>query len=70
LGKPAETPLIDVGEGRAIQALDRHAIDDGAFRGVDAEEVLAVSVDGEDLIEDLAAGERVIDGELDRRGKL
>jgi len=59
LGKSAHTPLIAVGERGAVQALDRHAVDNRAFRCLDAEEVLAVCVDREDLVEDLTAGERV-----------
>src|SRR6476661_9556731 len=63
-GKSANTPLVNILKRRAVQALNRHTVDDRAFRGLDTEEVLAVGVDGEDLVEHLAAHERVIDREL------
>ena len=48
------------GKPKLIQSL-------GAFRGFNAEEILTIGVDCEDLAEHLATGKRVIDGELDLR---
>src|SRR6185369_13120148 len=69
--KTAETPLIDVLERRAVQALHRDAVDNGAFSRLDTEEVLAVGINREHLIKNLSAKERVVHRELylGRRGQ-
>src|SRR5215213_2532901 len=64
LGKTAKTPLIDVLERCAANTLDRNAIDNSAFHSLDAEEVLAVGVNRENLTENLAARQCVINREL------
>jgi len=40
----AKTPLINLREGRSIQALNRHTVNDCAFGGLDTKEVLSVGV--------------------------
>src|SRR6185369_2278015 len=66
----AKTPLIDIREGRAVQALHGDAIDHSALSRLYAEEVLSVGIDSKDLVEDLSADQRVVHRELHRRRKL
>ena len=63
--KSAQTPLVDVRERCAVEALNGDAVDYRAFGGLNTEEVLAVGVDGKDLVEDLSARQSVINCELD-----
>ena len=62
----AEPPLVDVRERCAVQPLNRDAVDNRALSRLDAEKVFAVGVYGKYLLEDLAAGQCVVNSELDR----
>src|SRR5215213_7630804 len=65
--KSTDSPLVNILKCRATQALDRDAVDNGAFRRFDTEEILTIGADREDLVEHLTARERVVDCELDLR---
>src|SRR5690348_16460838 len=62
--KAANAPLIDLGESCVAQGLNGHAVYHRAFSRLNAEEVLTIGIDREYLVEDLTAGQCVVDCEL------
>src|SRR5215212_7420696 len=64
--KSAHTPLVNIREGRPVQALNRDAVDYRAFGSLNTKEVLSVGANREDLVEHLPARQGVINRELNR----